>query len=127
MQKFCVIHSPSIDICLAFYCCHLWTIVMFRRKMPFFYPLEDQIFLIYWSSQPLRTGWWKKYVPKVCAKRRPPEGLFSVNLFFLDLHQTSKEIQSLAAKEGLGKFSNCSTFGAFPHYPLKQHLVNFLF
>lgn len=43
---------------------------------------------------------------------------FSVNLFLIDLHQTSKEIQSMAAKKGFGKLSNCGAFGALPHYPL---------
>lgn len=114
----CILLLLSLGICSV------------RKEDTFFFLWKtkycDVNFFIHWSSQPLRTGWWKMYVPKVCAKRRTP-GLFSVNLFFLDLHQTSKEIQSLAAKEGLGKFSNCSTFGAFPHYPFEQHLVNFFF
>lgn len=104
-------------------------------------------FLIYWRYS-LKTAWQKKCVPKNLCKKESSrksvqnyylllEGLqekipsFSPNsqstLFLTDLHQTSKEIQSLAAKEGFGKLSNCSTFGAFSHYPLKQHLVNFFF
>lgn len=107
----------------------------------------DINFLIYWRYS-LETAWQKKGLPKSLCKKESSrkndqnyylllEGLqekntlifpqFSVNLFLIDLHQTSKEIQSSAAKEGFGKLSNCSTFGAFPHYPLKQHLVNFFF
>lgn len=97
----------------------------------FFNPLEDQILwhelfdlLEVFTENQLAK---KIYSKKVCAKRRALESLFSVNLFFLDLHQTTKEIQSLAAKEGLGEFSNCSTFGALSHFPLEKHLVNFFF
>lgn len=58
---------------------------------------------------------------------RSPPSPVSVNLFLAHLHQAGKEIQFSAAKEGFGNFSNCSTFGALPHYPLMQHLVNFFF